>query len=79
MVLILQLKLPHLLQLLLLSDLFQVNGRIELIEILGSVATAIGAAQTSKFLVLPTVGSSTDLCSAASTAEFGGGWSTCDY
>lgn len=56
-------------------DLFQVNGRIKLLDIIGEIVTTIGAAQTSKFLVLPTVGSSTDLCVAANTAALAVGGS----
>jgi hypothetical protein len=50
-------------------DLFQLNGRIQLISILGEVATTIGAAQTTKFIALPTVGSTTDICAVANTAN----------
>lgn len=50
-------------------DLFQSNGRIQLEELIAEVVTTLGSAQTTKFLVLPTVGSSTDLCAAASVGS----------
>lgn len=51
-------------------DLFQVNGRIKLLDIIGEVATTIGAtASGAKFLVLPTVGSTTDLCATTNIAS----------
>lgn len=50
-------------------DLFQVNGRIELLQILGEVVTSFPTLQTSKFLALPDVGSSADLAAAAATGN----------
>ena len=45
------------------NNLFQVNGRIELLDIIGQVATTIGATTMSaKFQIVPIVGSTTDLC-----------------
>lgn len=43
--------------------LFQVNGRIELLDLLGEVTSTISTTtNNAKFLAIPTVGSSTDLC-----------------
>lgn len=43
--------------------LFQVNGRIKLEDIVGEVVTSFGAATSGfKFTVVPTVGSTSDLC-----------------
>lgn len=45
------------------TDLFQINGKVRILDIIGEVETTLGAATTgAKFLILPTVGSSTDLC-----------------
>jgi hypothetical protein len=50
------------------EQLFQVNGRIELIDILGEVQTTTGATITAKFTNVPTVGSTTDLCATGNIA-----------
>lgn len=54
-------------------SLFQVNGRVQLLDLVGEVATTIGAAQTTKFTFVPTVGSTTDLCAQANIANLAAG------
>ena len=56
------------------NNLFQVNGRIELIDIIGQVATTIGATTMSaKFSIVPTVGSTTDLCATTDISSLAAG------
>lgn len=50
------------------NALFQVNGRIELIDIIGEVQTTTGATVTAKFTNVPNVGSTTDLCATGNIA-----------
>lgn len=50
------------------QNLFQINGRIELQELIAEVVSTAGAAQTTKFTLVPTVGSTTDLNAATSIA-----------
>lgn len=45
--------------------LFAATGRIAIVDIIGEVVTTVGATITGKFTSVPTVGSNTDLCSAA--------------
>lgn len=51
------------------NNLFSVNGRVELIDIMGEVVTTSATAQTKKLTLTPTVGTATDLCATASTAS----------
>jgi hypothetical protein len=45
------------------TNLFQINGRIELLDLIGEIATTLGAATSgAKYVFTPTVGSTTDLC-----------------
>jgi hypothetical protein len=56
------------------NNLFQVNGRIELLDIIGQVATTIGATTMSaKFSIVPTVGSTTDLCATTDISSLAAG------
>lgn len=56
------------------NNLFQVNGRIILTDIVGEVVTTTSAtAANAKFTSLPTVGSTTDLCATGSTTSAAAG------
>jgi hypothetical protein len=49
--------------------LFQINGRVELIDIMGEVVTTTGATITAKYTNIPAVGSTTDLCATGTIAN----------
>lgn len=51
------------------QNLFQVNGRCILQNIMGEVVTSIGSTANGKFTLYPTVGTNTDLCAAATTSS----------
>jgi len=56
------------------TDLFNVTGRVEILDIIGEIATTLGAATTgAKFIAVPTVGSSTDLCVTTNIASLATG------
>lgn len=56
------------------NDVFTVTGRVKITEIFGEVETTTGATASGlKFLIAPTVGSSTDLCATTNIAALDAG------
>lgn len=49
---------------------FSITGRVELLDIEGEISTTVGATGTNgKFTVVPTVGSTTDMCATGTTTS----------
>lgn len=50
------------------NNVFAITGRVLVTQLLGEIVTTLGAAtQNSKFTMVPTVGSTTDLCATGTT------------